>query len=330
MDLRTNYLGFSLPHPLMVGASPLAMDLDRARRLEDAGASAMVLSSLFEEQIIREQDGTIRDVNLPAGNSAEAISYFPDPETFRLGPDNYLEHIRKLKQAVGVPVIASLNGMTPLGWIDYAKRIEQAGADALELNIYFVAADPTESGSTLERRALDLATTVKSMVKIPVAVKLSPYFSSLPHVAKSLETAGVDALVLFNRFLQPDIDIEALDVVPIREFSTVLELPLRVQWLALLYGNLGIPMAASGGIHSALDAIKAIMAGASTVQMVSAIYQQGPEALTKVLQGMHQWMNEHEYNSLLQMRGSMSSRKCSDPKALQRAQYMRVLAGWRA
>lgn len=329
MDLRTNYLGFDLPHPLMVGASPLALDLDGVKRLEDAGASAIVLPSLFEEQITREQNGTIMDMDLHAESFAEALSYFPEPEDFHLGPGNYLEHIRKVKQATGVPVIASLNGTTPLGWVGYAKQMEQAGADALELNVYFMATDPVESGAVLERRTLDLVQSVKRAVKLPVAVKLSPYFSALPHLARSLEAAGADALVLFNRFLQPDIDIENLEVAPAIELSTPQELRLRVRWLALLYGNLKIPMAVSGGVHSAEDALKAVMAGAGAVQLVSAVYQQGPEVFTKSLKGMTRWLEEHDYASLNQMRGSMSLQKCPDPKALERANYMRVLTGWK-
>ncbi len=329
MDLRTNYLGFDLPHPLMVGASPLALDLDKVKRLEDAGAAAIVMPSLFEEQITREQNGTILDMDLHSESFAEAISYFPQPEDFRLGPENYLEQIQKVKKAVGVPVIASLNGTTPLGWLDYAKQIQQAGADALELNVYFMATDPVESGETLERRTIDLVKAVKGTVKLPVAVKLSPYFSALPHFSKTLEAAGADALVLFNRFLQPDIDIENLEVAPAIELSTPQALRLRVQWLALLYGNLKIPMAVSGGIHSSEDAIKAVMAGAGAVQMVSAVYQQGPSVFTKVLEGMSQWLGDHEYDSLVQMRGSMSLQKCPNPKALERANYMRVLTGWK-
>lgn len=329
MDLRTNYLGFDLPHPLMVGASPLVVDLDLVKRLEDAGAAAVVMPSLFEEQITREQNGTILDMDLHAESFAEALSYFPKPEEFRLGPENYLEQIQKVKKAVNVPVIASLNGTTPLGWLDYAKQIQQAGADALELNVYFMATDLAENAETLERRTLDLVKAVKSAVKLPVAVKLSPYFSALPHFAKSLESAGADALVLFNRFLQPDIDIENLEVAPAIELSTPQVLRLRVQWLAVLYGNLKVPMAVSGGVHSPADAIKAIMAGATGVQMVSAAYQQGPGVFTKVLQGMTQWIEEHEYESVAQMRGSMSLQKCPSPKALERANYMRVLTGWK-
>jgi len=308
----------------------MALDLDMVKRLEDAGASAIVMHSLFEEQITREAEGTIKDMDLHADSFAEALSYFPKPAEFRLGPENYLEQIQRIKKAVGIPVIASLNGTTPLGWLDYAKQIQQAGADALELNVYYMATDSEETSEALERRIVDLVKAVKSTVTLPVAVKLSPYFSALPHFAKSLEAAGADALVLFNRFLQPDIDIENLEVGPAIELSNPRALRLRVQWLALLFGNLGIPMAVSGGVHSAEDAIKSVMAGASAVQMVSAVYRQGPNVFTKELQGMTQWMDDHGYESLAQMRGSMSLQKCPNPKAFERANYMRVLTGWKA
>lgn len=330
MDLSTTYLGCQLPHPLMAGSSPLALDLDRAKRMADAGAAAIVMPSLFEEQIAREQDGTLRDLESHNESFAEALSYFPRPQEFRFGAENYLEHIQKLKQTVGIPVFASLNGTTPLGWVDYAKQIQEAGADALELNVHFMATDPVERGDVLEKRILDLVSAVKRTVAIPVAVKLSPYFTALPHLARSLEAAGADGLVLFNRFLQPDIDIENLEVVPAIELSDPKILRLRVRWLTLLYGSLKVPMAVSGGVHSAQDAIKAVMAGASAVQMVSAVYQQGPEVFGKVLQGMSSWLDEHQYDSLLQMRGSMSLQKCPDPRALERANYMRVLTGWKA
>jgi dihydroorotate dehydrogenase (fumarate) len=329
MDLSVKYLGFNLPHPLMIGSSPLALDLDKVKLLEDAGASAIVMHSLFEEQITREQDGTVADMDVHAESFAEAVSYFPKPKDFPLGPENYLEQLHKIKKTVKVPVIASLNGTTPLGWLDYAKQIQQAGADALELNVYFMATDPTESGEVVERRTLDLVKAVKSSVSIPVAIKISPYYSALPHFAKSLEKAGADGLVLFNRFLQPDLDIENLEVAPSIELSSSQVLRLRVRWLALLHGHLGIPMAVSGGVHTAEDAIKAIMAGANAVQMVSAVYLQGPVIFKKVLEGIKQWMSEHEYESVAQMYGAMSLQKCPNPKALERANYMRILTGWK-
>lgn len=329
MNLAVSYLGLSLPHPVMVGASPLSWDLDRVKRLEDAGASAIVMPSLFEEQITRETTGTIMDMELHAESFAEALSYFPAPEDFKLGPDHYLEHIRRMKEAVKIPVIASLNGTTPMGWIDYARKLQQAGADALELNVYYLATNPLETGEMVERRTLEIIRMVKNTVTIPVAVKLSPYFSSMAHFAKVVEGAGADALVLFNRFYQPDLDLENLDVVPSLELSGPSTLRLRVRWLAILFSHVRVPLAASGGIHGPEDALKAVMAGASAVQMVSALLQRGPAALTAVRDGMARWLEEHEYESLEQARGSLSLLRCPSPAAFERANYMRVLQGWK-
>jgi len=330
MNLKTSYLGLELSSPLMAGASPLVDDMDAAKRLEDAGAGALVMHSLFEEQITREQFGTIQDMELHSESFAEALSYFPKVEDYRLGPDAYLEQIRKLKQTVKVPVIASLNGTTPMGWLDHAKLIEQAGADALELNVYYLATNPLETSDAVERRTLDIVHTVKRSVKIPVAVKLSPFFSSLAHFTKVLEGTGVDGLVLFNRFYQPDIDIEALEPTSTLQLSTSADLLLRLRWLAILHGHLKMPMAVSGGVHTSEDAIKAIMTGASAVQMVSALLQRGPAYLKTVREGMSTWMDEHEYESVAQMRGSMSLLKSPNPAAFERANYMRILSGWRA
>ena len=330
MNMNTEYLGLQLQHPLMAGASPMAGDLDLARRLEDAGAAAITLSSLFEEQITREQNGTIYDMEIAAGSSAEAISYFPQSDELRFGPDNYLEQIRKLKSAVKVPVIASLNGVTASGWLDYARQIEQAGADALELNLYYLATNPLETADQVEKRMLEIVRMVKGNVKLPVAVKLSPFFSSLAHFAKVLEGAGADAVVLFNRFYQPDLNIEDLEVEPSLHLSDSSELLLRLRWLALLSAQLSLPLAVSGGVHTAEDAIKATMAGATGIQMVSALLLHGPEHLKKVREDMAAWMEAHEYESLEQMRGSMNLLKCPNPQAFERANYMRVLAGWKA
>lgn len=330
MNLKTSYLGLELSSPLMAGASPLVDDMDAAKRLEDAGAGALVMHSLFEEQITREQFGTIQDMELHSESFAEALSYFPKVEDYRLGPDAYLEQIRKLKETVKVPVIASLNGTTPMGWLDHAKLIEQAGADALELNVYYLATNPLETSDAVERRTLDIVHTVKRSVKIPVAVKLSPFFSSLAHFTKVLEGTGVDGLVLFNRFYQPDIDIEALEPTSTLQLSTSADLLLRLRWLAILHGHLKMPMAVSGGVHTSEDAIKAIMTGASAVQMVSALLQRGPAYLKTVREGMSTWMDEHEYESVAQMRGSMSLLKSPNPAAFERANYMRILSGWRA
>jgi dihydroorotate dehydrogenase (fumarate) len=328
MDLSTTYLGLELPHPLMPGASPMVDDLDVVRRLEDAGASAIVMHSLFEEQILSEQREALL-FESHAESFAEAVSYLPKPELFALGPDEYLEQIRRIRRAVSVPVIASLNGTTPNSWIEYARLIEQAGAHALEINVYHLATDPGENGEDVERRTLATAEAVKNAVAIPVAVKLSAFFSSFANFARSLDRAGADGLVIFNRFYQPDIDVETLDVVPTVRLSGSGELLLRLRWLAILSGRVRASLAVTGGVHTSLDAIKAVMAGAHAVQMVSALLKRGPEHLTRVRDEMEQWMEEHGYESLRQMQGSMSLAKSGNPAALERTNYMRVLQSWR-
>jgi dihydroorotate dehydrogenase (fumarate) len=329
MDLSTTYLGFKLSNPLMPGASPLVDDLDNVKQLEDAGAAAIVMHSLFEEQITQEQLGHLYNVEMHEESFAEALSYFPRAEEYRLGPDKYLEQIRKIKAAVKVPVIGSLNGTSPAGWLDYAKLIEQAGADALELNVYYLATEAWETSESVERRTLEAVRVVKGAVKIPVAVKLSPFHSSLANLTKQLDEEGADALVLFNRFYQPDIDVEELEVVPSLQLSDSSELLLRLRWLAILSGHVKGSLACSGGVHSPLDAIKAVMAGAHAVQLVSALLKRGPEYLKTVRDGMEHWMEEHEYSSLTQMHASMSHQKSPNPQALERANYMRILQGWR-
>ncbi|HKV07472.1 MAG TPA: dihydroorotate dehydrogenase-like protein [Thermoanaerobaculia bacterium] len=330
MDLSTTYLGFELPHPFMPGASPLVDDLDTVRRLEDAGAAAIVMHSLFEEQIRREQVATARFLDAPAESFAEALSYLPTPETFALGPEQYLEQLRRIKRAVRVPVIASLNGSTEGGWLSYARLLEQAGADALELNVYSLATDFDESGEILERRTLQMLAAVKHAVSIPVAVKLSPFYSSLAHFARRLDEYGADGLVLFNRFYQPDLDIEALEVAPTLRLSDPSELLLRLRWLAILSGRIRPSLAITGGVHSAVDAIKAVMAGADAVQVVSALLKNGPDRLRTLRQDLALWLEEHEYDSLAQMKGSLSLLRCPDPAAHERANYMTILQSWRA
>jgi dihydroorotate dehydrogenase (fumarate) len=329
MDLSTTYLGFELPHPFMPGASPLADDIDMVRRLEDAGASAIVLRSLFEEQITREQFGLVENVLAHEESFAEALSYLPSASEFVFGPDRYLEQIRRIKAMVGVPVIASLNGTTAEGWLRYAALMQEAGADALELNFYHVATDPRESGAEVERRLLDAARIVKENVRIPVAVKLSPFFSALPHLAHQLDGLGADGLVLFNRFYQPDIDPEALEAVARLQLSTSQALLLRVRWLAILSGHVGASLAVSGGVHTALDALKAIMAGAHAVQMVSLLLEHGPGMLAIVRHDLTRWLEDHEYESLRQAQGSMNLQRSPDPAAFERGNYMRVLQTWR-
>ncbi len=330
VDLSTTYLGLRLPHPLMPGASPLVDDLETVRRLEEAGAAAIVMHSLFEEQIVQEQLATIHHMEVHADSFAEALSYFPRPGEFALGSEQYLKQITRIKKAVHLPVIASLNGTTAGGWVEYARRMEEAGADALELNVYYLATDPEEPGATVEQRTLDILRAVKETVAIPVAVKLSPFYSSLAHLATELDVAGADGLILFNRFYQPDIDIEALEVTPRLELSQSSELLLRLRWLAILSDRVGSSLAVTGGVHTALDAIRAVMAGAHAVQMVSALLRRGPAYLRMVLTEMTTWMEEHGYTSLAQMRGSMSLARCPDPAAFERANYIRVLQGWRA
>ena len=330
MDLSTNYLGLQLPHPIMPGASPLADSIDSVKRLEDAGASAIVMRSLFEEQISAETAGLVHQIETRQHTSAEATAYFPKADEFVFGSEEYLQQIAKIKQAVKLPVIASLNGTSNEGWTSYASRIQQAGADALELNIYFVATNPAETGEAVERRVVEIVKSVKKSVTIPVAVKLSPFFSSVAHLAHQLDGAGANGLVLFNRFYQPDIDVEALEAVPSLHLSDSSELLLRLRWLAILHGQVKATLAVSGGVHTGLDAVKAVMTGASAVQVVSKLLHDGPEQLRTILDGMTRWMEEHEYESLAQMRGSMSLQKSPDPAAFERGNYMKILRSWQA
>ena len=328
MDLSTTYLGLRLPHPFVPGASPLVDDLDTVRRLEDAGAAAIVMHSLFEEQITREQMASVRSMDATAESFAEALSFFPDTDAFALGPEEYLEHIHKLKAVVSIPVIASLNGATEGGWLGYARLIENAGADALELNVYSLATDLTESGEMIERRTLHMLEAVKRSIGIPVAVKLSPFYTSLSHFAHRLDEHGVDGVILFNRFYQPDIDVETLEVAPTLRLSDSSELLLRLRWLAILSGRIKASLAVTGGIHSALDAIKAVMAGADAVQIVSTLLRHGPDHLTNLRRDLALWLEEHEYESLEQMKGSMNLLRCPSPGAHERANYMSVLQSW--
>jgi dihydroorotate dehydrogenase (fumarate) len=328
MDLSTTYLGLRLAHPLMPGASPLADDLDTVRRLEDAGASAIVMRSLFEEQIVREELGASAHLYGHDLAHAEALSYLPPTSVFALGPDTYLEQLRRIRAAVAVPVIASLNGTTPGGWTSFARQMEQAGADALEANLYVIPTDPEESGQAVEERLLAVVASVVAAVKIPVAVKLSPFLSSLPHFARRLSIAGARGVVLFNRFYQPDIDVDDLDVVRTLHLSDSSELLLRLRWLAVLHGKTPLSLAASGGVHTTLDAVKAMMAGASAVQLVSALLRHGPHHLHEVIEGVRSWLLEHEYESVAQLTGSMSLSRCPEPSAYERANYMTLLQGF--
>lgn len=329
MDLSTTWCGFTLPHPLVPGASPLCDDLDTVRRLEDAGAAAFVLRSLFEEELVGEQLAAFRHLEPHANAMPESLSFWPDTDAFGRAGDDYLEHVRRVKASVGVPVVASLNGATPGGWVAWAQRLVEAGADALELNVYYVAADLAESGAAVERRVLDLAAAVKAQVTRPVAVKLSPYFSALGHLARELDALGVDGLVLFNRFYEPDVDPEHLAVERRLRLSTSDDLLLRLHWLAILSGRVRAALAVSGGVHTTHDAVKAVMCGADAVQLVSALLLQGPDRLATIRDGLAAWLEEHEYDSLAQMRGSMSLQRCPDPQHYLRLNYMELLRSWR-
>lgn len=330
MDLSTTYLGLALPHPLIVGASPLCDDLDTVRRLEDAGAAAIVMHSVFEEQITRERGRSLDDLDANLDAFAEVSSFLPKQSDFRLAPDEYLEQIRRIRAAVAMPVIGSLNGVTPAGWLDYARSIESAGAAALELNTYYIASDPSEDSASVERRTIEIVREVKRAVTIPVAVKLSPFFSALAHFAAALEAAGADGLVLFNRFLQPDIDVVELDVRPMHVLTDPGELLLRLRWLAILSGqNRRLDLAASGGVYEPIHVVKAVMAGAHAVQTVSALLRHGPGHLHVLREGLARMLDELEYRSIADMRGCMNLAKCPDASAFERANYVRVLNSWR-
>lgn len=329
MQLKTTYLGIELEHPFMPGASPLADDLDNVRRLEDAGASAIVLRSLFEEQIEQEQLATAAFMDEPSLSFAEAASYLPAPADFALGPDEYLNQVRLIREAVKVPVIASLNGTHSGRWLQYARLIEEAGASALEINMYELVTDPKLSAGAVEDLSIEMVSALDGPIDIPFAVKLSPYYSALPSFAARLEASGAGGLILFNRFYQADIDIEELEAVRSLHLSSSSSLLLRLRWLAILSSQVGCSLAVSGGVHTIEDAIKAVMCGADVVQMVSALLKNGPERLTQVLDGFRDWLVEHEYESLDQMRDSMNLEHSPDPAAYERANYMHVLQNWR-
>jgi dihydroorotate dehydrogenase (fumarate) len=325
MDLTTTYMGLALKNPLVPSSSPLTASSDSIRELEDAGAAAVVLHSLFEEQITHEAEELAHLTTQGTESFAESLTYFPEAGDYRLGPDEYLEHIRKAKLAVDIPVIASLNGVTVGGWIDYAKKMEQAGADGLELNVYYVATDPTLHAPDVENRYVQILKAVKSHVKIPVAMKLSPFFSATAAMAKRLDEAGADALVLFNRFYQPDIDLDSLEVRPDLVLSTPHEMRLPLRWIAILCGHVKASLAATTGIATGRDVLKVVMAGADVAQVCSVLLRKGTRELDHMLQDMQTWMEEKEYASIRQMKGSMSQRACPDPAAFERANYMKTL-----
>jgi dihydroorotate dehydrogenase (fumarate) len=324
-DLSTTYLGLRLKNPLVVSASPLSKKVDLARRLEAAGASAIVLYSLFEEQITHESHELDHYLSRGAESYAEALSYFPEMEHYNIGPDRYLDHLRRLKEALDIPVIGSLNGISAGGWIDYAHKIEQAGADALELNIYYLPTDPHVSGAELEDTYVNLVRTVRAQVRIPIALKLSPFVTALPHLAQRFTEAGANGLVLFNRFYQPDFDLDALEVVPSLTLSSSDDLRLPLRWIAILYGRVAADLALTGGVHTAQDALKAMMAGAKVAMLASELIANGAERLSVILADMRAWMLEHEYESIAQMQGSMSQQSVAEPAAFERANYMKAL-----
>lgn len=328
MNLSTTYMGFELPHPLVPGASPMVDDLDLVRRLEDAGAPMIVMHSLFEEQIVAEEVAMTRAMETGDNSYAEALSYMPSPDLFELGPAEYLEQLRKVKSAVSVPVIGSINGVTEGGWLEYARLIQEAGADGLELNLFKVESAPGESGEEIERRQLSIVRAVKHRVQIPVAVKLSPFYSSVAHFASQLDQIGIEGLVLFNRFYEPDIDVEQLEVIRVNLLSNPSELLLRLRWIGILSGRIKASLAATGGVHSAAEAVKAVMVGAQAVQMVSALLKRGPRYLKNVRDELVDWLDAHGYESLRQMQGSMSQARCPDGKAFERGNYVKILQSW--
>jgi len=328
VDLSTTYLGLRLSNPFMIGASPLADHLDTARRLEDAGCAAIVLHSLFEEQISQAKSGRIRHLDPLDRQFAPVVSYFPEPEAYALGPAEYLEHLRRVKDAVKIPVIGSLNGTTAETWLKFAKLIQDAGADALELNTYEVVTEPAQTAMAIERGLRQIVQDLKHELKIPIAIKLSPYFTAFANVAREIERAGANGLVLFNRFLQPDIDIRHLSVWPRLDLSTSAELPLRLRWLAILRGELRCSLAATGGVVTPNDGIKAILAGADVVQMVSAILSHGPSYFAAMRDELRRWMESLEFARLEDVRGRVSLAKTEAPSAFERAQYIRTLSGW--
>jgi len=325
MDLTTTYLGMKLRTPLVPSASPLSEDIDNIKRMEDAGASAVVLASLFEEQLLLDRYELHHHLTHGTESFAEALTYFPEPDDIRLGAEDYLERIRKAKEAVAIPIIGSLNGVSIGGWTDYANLIQDAGADALELNIYYIPTNPTLTGAEVEQTYLNILTMVKSLVTIPVAVKLNPFFSNLANMARRLDEAGADGLVLFNRFYQPDIDLDNLVVRPNVILSTPQALRLPLRWIAILYGRVGADLAATSGIHTAQDVIKMLMAGANVTMLCSVLLRHGVSHIRSIEQGLRQWMEEREYESVGQMRGSMSQIHCENPGEFERAQYVRAL-----
>jgi dihydroorotate dehydrogenase (fumarate) len=327
-DLTTTYLGLKLKNPLVASASPFSKKIETVRRLEAAGVSAIVMHSLFEEQIIRESLELDHFLNVGTESFSEAVTYYPNLEKYNVGPEGYLELVHQAREAVQVPIIASLNGVSSGGWVKYASKIEQAGAHALELNLYYLPIDTNLSGAELEEEYVRLVRDVRAAVRIPLAVKLSPFFTSLPQMAQRLSTAGANGLVLFNRFYQPDLDLEALEVVPNLTLSASSDLRLPLRWIAILYGRVEADLALTSGVHTGQDLLKAVMAGASVAMTTSALLQNGIEHAGKILREAEQWMVDHEYKSISQMKGSMSQKAVAKPAAFERANYMKALLSY--
>ena len=327
-DLTTSYMGMTLKHPVVPSASPISQSLDGIKRMEDAGASAIVMYSLFEEQI--EGESHLLDHYLSYGSEsfAEALDYFPEMDSYNVGPDSYLDLIQRAKETTSIPIIASLNGVSTGGWTEYALRMQEAGADGLELNIYYIPTDPTTSGADVEQMYLDVVREVKESVSIPVAVKVGPFFSSFANMANRFQQTGADALVVFNRFYQPDFDLDRLEVAPNLALSTSSELRLPLRWIAILYGRVPIDFALTSGVHTVDDVLKGVMAGASVTMMTSELLRNGVERIEQIVNELTIWMEEREYESIVQMQGSMSQKNVAEPDAFERANYMRVLQSW--
>ncbi len=328
-DLSTTYLGLQLAHPLVASASPLSYTLDGIRKLEDAGVAAVVMYSLFEEQIEQESHALHHYLEYGAHSYAEALDYFPQPDEFNVGPQEYLELLRKAKDATDIPIIGSLNGVSSGGWIEYARLMEEAGADALELNLYYVPTDPTLTGLEVEEMYLDVVRDVSQSISIPIAVKVGPYFSNFAHMAARFVHAGASGLVLFNRFYQPDFDLEHLEVTPNLVLSRADELRLPLTWVAILYGRIQADFAITSGVHTHLEVLKSMMAGARVAMMASELLKNGIGRVGAILQDLQSWMVEHEYESIRQMQGSMSQINVANPDAFERGNYMKVLRSWR-
>ena len=329
MDLRTTYMGMELKHPIVASASPLSGSVAQIKRLEDAGAAAVVMFSLFEEQLKHESAALEHLMTAGTESFAESLSYFPEVDDYTVGPDSYLELLRKASEAVDIPIIGSLNGITNTGWIEYAQLMQQAGANGIELNIYYIPADLTTSGREVEQRYIEIVKAVKAAVTVPVAVKLSPFFSAIGSMAKALDDAGADGLVLFNRFYQPDFDLDKLVVAPNLQLSTPDEIRLPLLWLAVLYGRLRASLGATRGVHTPIEVVKYLMAGADAVMTTSALLKNGIDYLTTLRDGLRTWMEVHGYASVTQMKGSMSQRNVTDPTAFERANYIKTLESYK-